>query len=171
MTMYRFLFQLARLRLLLMLAVCLSEQVAALSRGSDKRELAEKLGASVYIDTSAQDPVQELRKLGGAALIVCTAFDSKAMSSLAGGLGKSGTLLILGADAAPLEVSPFSIIGNRGRIQGWPSGAPIDSEDTLNFAAEQGVRTMVEIYPLSQASEAFERMLSNKARFRVVLKP
>jgi len=145
--------------------------VVAVSTGSDKKELAMKLGAHYYFDASKDKPVEELKKLGGAKIVLTTAFDSKAMSSLMDGIRADGTLLIVGADMKPLEVTPLQLIMKRTRIQGWPSGRPIDSEQTLNFAAANGIYSMSEIYPLEKAQEAFDRMLSNKARFRVVLVP
>src|SRR5580704_7868303 len=144
-------------------------QVAAIGRGSENVVLAKKLGASVYIDSAAAKPAEELQKLGGARVIVATAPNSKAMSELIDGLGPNGTLMVIGAAFDPIEVTPLQLISGSRGIQGWASGTPADSEDTLHFAEISGVRPMIETYPLEKAAEAYERMLSGKAQFRVVL--
>ena len=144
-------------------------KVAAIGRGSENEVLAKKLGASVYIDSSATNAAEELQKLGGARLILATAPSSKAMSELIDGLGPNGKLMVIGADFAPIEVTPIQLIGGSRTIQGWASGTPTDSEDTLRFAELTGVRPMIETYPLERAAEAYERMLSGHAQFRVVL--
>jgi D-arabinose 1-dehydrogenase-like Zn-dependent alcohol dehydrogenase len=143
--------------------------VAAIGRGSENEFLAKKLGANVYIDSAASNAAQELQKLGGAQVILATAPSSKAMSALIDGLGPNGTLLVVGAAAEPIEVTPLQLITGSKRVQGWASGAAADSEDTLHFAAQSGVRPMIETYPLEKAGEAFARMMSGKAQFRVVL--
>lgn len=144
-------------------------RVAAIGRGPENGELAKKLGAAVYIDTNASNGSQELQKLGGAKVILCTAPNSKAMSELVDGLGAGGKLLVVGATMDPLEISPFQLIMARRDVQGWPSGTAMDSEDTLRFSAMSGVRAMIEKFPLAKAKEAFERMISGQAQFRVVL--
>jgi len=144
-------------------------RVAAIGRGPENGELAKKLGAAVYIDTNASNGAQELQKLGGAKVILCTAPNSKAMSELVDGLGAGGKLLVVGATMDPLEISPFQLITARRDMQGWPSGTAMDSEDTLRFSAQNGVRAMIEKFPLAKAKEAFERMMSGHAQFRVVL--
>lgn len=144
-------------------------QVAAVGRGPGNSALAKKLGASVYIDSKATNAAQELQKLGGARVILATAPNSKSMSELVGGLGMNGTLLVVGASQEPIEVSPIQLIMGRKSIQGWASGTPTDSEDTLRFAELKGVRPMIEKYPLEKAGEAYARMMSGKAEFRVVL--
>jgi D-arabinose 1-dehydrogenase-like Zn-dependent alcohol dehydrogenase len=139
-----------------------------IARGKEKESLAHQLGASIYIDSQAQDPAAELQKLGGAKVILATATSGDAMKAVAGGLAPNGTLLIVGA-AESLEVSPlFLLMGNRS-VKGWYSGTSIDSQDTLAFSQRTGVRPMTEVYPLERAREAYERMMSGKARFRVVL--
>jgi D-arabinose 1-dehydrogenase-like Zn-dependent alcohol dehydrogenase len=143
--------------------------VVAIGRGPENAALAKKLGAAVYIDTQATNGAQELQKLGGARVILCTAPNSKAMSELVDGLGVGGKLLVLGATPDPIEVSPFQLIMARKEIQGWPAGTAIDSEDTLRFSAQSGVRAMIEKFPLAKAKEAYERMMSGHAQFRVVL--
>jgi D-arabinose 1-dehydrogenase-like Zn-dependent alcohol dehydrogenase len=143
-------------------------RTVAIARGSDKAALARELGAAHYIDSQASDPAAELRKLGGAKLVVATVTSGRAMAATLGGLGVDGKLLIVGA-ADPFEVSPVLLIGGRRSIIGWPSGRSIDTEDTLGFSSLTGVRSMNEIYPLERAAEAYERMTSGKARFRVVL--
>lgn len=139
-----------------------------IARGKDKEPLARQLGASVYIDSQAQDPAKELLKLGGAKVILATATSGEAMSAVQGGLGINGTLLIVGA-AELLQVSPLSLLMGCRSIKGWYSGTSIDSQDTLAFSERAGVRSMNETYPLDQVSEAYDRMMSGKARFRVVL--
>ena len=141
----------------------------AIGRGKDKEPLALKLGAARYLDTDTVKVAEELTKMGGASVILATAPDSKAMSALIDGLGVGGKLLVIGASADPISVTPIQLIGNRRSIQGWPSGSARDSEDTLNFCALTGIRPMVETFPLEQAAAGYERMLSGKARFRVVL--
>lgn len=144
-------------------------KTVAIARGQDKESLARKLGASHYIDTHAQDPAAELLKLGGAKVILATVTDGRAMSAALGGLGVNGKLIILGAPADPLEIPAIPLIMGRRSITGWPSGTSIDSQDTLAFSVLSGVRAMSEVFPLERASEGYERMMSGKARFRVVL--
>jgi len=144
-------------------------RVAAIGRGPGNAALAKKLGADVYIDSAATDAATELQKLGGARVILATAPSGKAMSSLVGGLGANGTLVVIGASADPIEVAPIQLISGRKRIQGWSAGIPTDSEDTLRFAEMTGIRPMIEKYPLAKAAEGYARMMSGKAEFRVVL--
>jgi D-arabinose 1-dehydrogenase-like Zn-dependent alcohol dehydrogenase len=144
-------------------------RVAAVGRGSENAVLAKKLGASVYIDNKATNAAQELQKLGGAKVILATAPSSKAMSELFDGLGPNGKLLVVGADMEPLAVTPAQLINGLRTIQGWATGTPADAEDTLRFAELTGVRPMVETYPLEKATEAYARMMSGNAQFRVVL--
>jgi D-arabinose 1-dehydrogenase-like Zn-dependent alcohol dehydrogenase len=144
-------------------------KVAAIGRGSENATLARKLGASVYIDSQATNAAQELQKLGGAKVILATAPNSKAMSELIDGLGPHGRLMVIGAGSDAIEVTPLQLIAGSKTIQGWWSGIPTDSEDTLRFAELTGVRPMIETYPLEKAAEAYERMMSGKAQFRVVL--
>lgn len=144
-------------------------RVAAIGRGSDNAALAKKLGATVYIDSSATNAAEELQKLGGARVILATAPSAKSMSELIDGLGPNGKLIVIGADFDPIEVTPIQLISGSRTIQGWASGTPTDSEDTLRFAELTGVRPMIETYPLEKAAEAYARMLSGDAQFRVVL--
>jgi D-arabinose 1-dehydrogenase-like Zn-dependent alcohol dehydrogenase len=139
-----------------------------IARGKDKGPLARQLGASVYLDSQAQDPAVELLKLGGAKVILATATSGEAMSAVQGGLAVHGTLLVVGA-ATSMQVSPLLLLAGRRSIKGWYSGTSIDSQDTLAFSAGTGVRPMTETFPLERASEAFDRMMSGEARFRVVL--
>jgi D-arabinose 1-dehydrogenase-like Zn-dependent alcohol dehydrogenase len=141
----------------------------AIARGKDKEELARKLGAARYIDSNASDPAAELMKMGGAKVVLATATSGKAMTALIGGLGIDGKLVVLGAADAPIEARADLLIGGRRSIIGWPSGSSIDSQDTLAFSAETGVRPMTEVFPLERAAEGYERMMSGKARFRAVL--
>lgn len=145
-------------------------KTVAIARGKDKEELALKLGAAHYIDSSATDAAAELAKMGGAKVILATATSGRAMSALIGGLGVDGRLIVLGAADAPVEAPPIPLIMGRRAIVGWPSGSSIDSEDTLKFSALTGVRPMTEVLPLDRAAEGYDRMMSGKARFRVVLK-
>jgi D-arabinose 1-dehydrogenase-like Zn-dependent alcohol dehydrogenase len=144
-------------------------KVAAIGRGSENAKLAKKLGASVYIDSQSTKAAEELQKLGGARVILATAPSSKVMSELIDGLGPNGELMVIGASSDPIEVTPLQLINGSKTIQGWASGTPADSEDTLNFAEISGVRPMIETYPLEKAAEAYARMMSGKAEFRVVL--
>ena len=145
-------------------------KTVAIARGSDKEPLARELGARHYIDSQAQDPAAALTKLGGAKVILATVTKGEAMTAVLGGLGVNGKLMILGAPAS-LEVSPFLLIGGRRSVMGWYSGTSIDSQDTLSFSALNGVRSMNEVFPLEKAAEGYDRMMSGKARFRVVLEP
>jgi D-arabinose 1-dehydrogenase-like Zn-dependent alcohol dehydrogenase len=144
-------------------------KVAAIGRGSENAALAKKLGASVYIDSKSTNAAEELQKLGGAQVILATAPSSRAMSELINGLGPNGKLVVIGATFDPIEVTPIQLISGSRTIQGWAAGTPADSEDTLRFAELSGVRPMIETYPLDKAAEAYARMMSGNAQFRVVL--
>jgi D-arabinose 1-dehydrogenase-like Zn-dependent alcohol dehydrogenase len=144
-------------------------RTVAIGRGSENEALAKKLGATAYIDSKATDAAEELQKMGGARVILATAPSSKAMSSLIDGLGTNGTLIVIGVDSNPIEVTPFQLISGTRKIEGWTTGSPIDAEDTLHFAELTGVRSMIETYPLEKAAEAYARMISGEAQFRVVL--
>jgi D-arabinose 1-dehydrogenase-like Zn-dependent alcohol dehydrogenase len=149
-------------------AVRMGFHTVGIARGKDKEPLARQLGASVYIDSQVQDPAAELLKLDGAKVILATATSGEAMSAVQNGLAVKGTLLIVGA-AASMQVSPLSLLAGCRSIKGWYSGTAIDSEDTLAFSARTGVRSMNETFPLERVTEAYDRMMSGKARFRVVL--
>ena len=144
-------------------------KVAAIGRGPENAALAKKLGAHLYIDSQATNPAEELQKLGGAQVIIATAPSSKAMSAVIDGLGPNGKLMVIGAAAEPIEVTPSQLIFSNRTIQGWAAGTPAASEDTLNFCVLSGVRPMIETYPLDRTEEAYARMMSGKAQFRVVL--
>ncbi|HYP13807.1 MAG TPA: alcohol dehydrogenase [Bryobacteraceae bacterium] len=144
-------------------------KVAAIGRGPDNSVLAQKLGAHVYIDSRAANAAQELQKMGGAQVILSTVPSSKAMSALVDGLAPNGKLIAIGAEFDSLEVTPMQLISGSRAIQGWLTGTPTDSEDTLRFSELTGVRAMIETYPLERAGEAYARMLSGGAQFRVVL--
>jgi D-arabinose 1-dehydrogenase-like Zn-dependent alcohol dehydrogenase len=144
-------------------------RTAAIARGSDKAEFARSLGAAHYIDSSNADVAGELQRLGGAKLVLSTVTAADAMEPTFGGLGVDGELLVVGASFAPLPVNTASMIGGRQSLQAWPSGTSADSEDTMNFSAQTGVRAMVETMPLERAQDAYDRMLSGAARFRMVL--
>jgi D-arabinose 1-dehydrogenase-like Zn-dependent alcohol dehydrogenase len=143
-------------------------RTVGIARGRDKETLARELGATEYIDSQAQDPSAALVELGGAKVILATATSGEAMSAVQGGLAVGGTLLIVGA-AHEMQVSPLALLAGRRAIRGWYSGTSIDGEDTLAFSALAGVRPMNETFPLAQAAQAYDRMMSGKARFRVVL--
>jgi D-arabinose 1-dehydrogenase-like Zn-dependent alcohol dehydrogenase len=144
-------------------------RTVAIARGKDKEALARKLGAQHYIDSQTQDPAQELTRLGGARVVLATVTSGKAMTAVLGGLGIDGKLIVLGAADEPLEVPALLLISGRRSIAGWPSGTSADSQDTLDFSTLTGVRSMNEVFPLERAAEAYDRMMSGKARFRVVL--
>lgn len=141
----------------------------AIARGKDKEPLARQLGAHHYIDSQAGDVSEALQKLGGAKIILATATNAEAMAATMNGLSVDGRLIVLGADFKPMQLVTAGLIGRRSGIYGWPSGSSIDSEDTMRFSAMTGVRPMTETFPLEKAQEAYDRMMSNKARFRVVL--
>jgi len=143
----------------------------AIARGPDKANLALSLGAHRYIDSQAEDAAKALAELGGAKVILATVTTAKAMTPLIEGLGIDGKLLVIGVSPEPIEVSPLQLISGRRSVAGWPSGTASDSEDTMRFSTLTGVQPMIETYPLDQAQEAYERMMSGKARFRVVLVP
>ena len=144
-------------------------KVAAIGRGPENSALAEKLGASIYMDSQTTNAAQELQKLGGAQTILATAPSSKAMSELIDGLAPTGKFVVVGISSDPIEVTPLQLITGERSLQGSAVGTPTDSEDTLNFSALTGVRPMIETYPLEQAEEAYARMMSGHAQFRVVL--
>jgi D-arabinose 1-dehydrogenase-like Zn-dependent alcohol dehydrogenase len=141
----------------------------AIGRGKDKEPLARKLGAAHFVDTAAGDPAQELQKFGGARVILATAPDSKSISALVNGLSPNGKLVVVGASPDPITATPLQLISGRKSIQGWPGGTAKDSEDTMQFSAFSGVRPMIEKFPLEKAAEAYDQMISGRARFRVVL--
>ncbi|WP_296654138.1 alcohol dehydrogenase [Paraburkholderia sp.] len=143
----------------------------AIARGQDKAPLATQLGAHHYIDSASQNVAEALQALGGARVILATATSGKAMTAALGGLGLNGKMIMVGVSEEPVEVSITQFIMGRHSVQGWPSGTAADSQDTLAFSALSGVKPMIEEYPLSRAAEAYDRMMSGKARFRVVLKP
>lgn len=146
-------------------------RTVAISTSDNKKDLAQKLGAHHFINTGKSNAAEELQKLGGAKLILATAPYSKAITSVVDGLGNDGKLLIVAASGEAVEVSPFQLIMGRKSVSGWPSGTAMDSEETLNFSAMTGTKPMIEEYPLDKVNEAFDRMMNNEARFRVVLKP
>ena len=144
-------------------------EVVAIARGAEKASLAKELGAHHYIDSKAESVPEALKKLGGARLILSTVTDAEAMSNAIGGLGYAGELVMVGIAAEPVKVPIIPMVMQRQSVHGWPSGTSIDSEDTLKFSALQGVKARIERYPLEKAAEAYDRMMSGKALFRVVL--
>lgn len=144
-------------------------RTVAIARGEDKAAFARQLGAQHYIDSRSQDVAKSLAELGGAKAILATVTNADAMTAALGGLGYGGVFVIVGVPREPLRVSSMQLIMHRQAVTGWASGVAIDSEDTMNFGALAGVRPMIERYPLEKAAEAYERMMSGGARFRVVL--
>jgi D-arabinose 1-dehydrogenase-like Zn-dependent alcohol dehydrogenase len=144
-------------------------RTVAVARGSEKEPLARQLGAQHYIDSTTQNVAVELTKLGGARVILATLTDAKSMSDAVTGLGIDGKLIVIGASMQPIEVPPLALISARRSISGWASGTASDSEDTMDFSILSGIRPLIETYPLERAAEAYERMMSGHARFRVVL--
>jgi D-arabinose 1-dehydrogenase-like Zn-dependent alcohol dehydrogenase len=143
----------------------------AIARGSDTAPLAMQLGAHHYIDADAQDVAETLQLLGGARIILATVPSAKAMSAAIGGLGTNGKLMIIGWSEEPVEVPIPQFIARRNTVQGWPSGTAAHSQEALAFSAMSGIRPIIEEFPLSRATAAYERAMSGKARFRVVLRP
>ena len=143
-------------------------KAVAIARGKDKAPLATQLGAVHYIDSRSTDPAAELNKLGGARAIIATVTNGDAMAAVLGGLGPNGVLIVIGA-AGPIPVDPILLIGGKRAVKGWYSGTSIDSQDTLKFSVAAGVHSMNEVFPLEKAAEAYDRMMSGQARFRIVL--
>lgn len=141
----------------------------AIARGKDKEPLAKQLGAHLYIDSLTENPAKKLMELGGAKIILATVTDAETMSSAIDGLAINGKLLIVGATKEPIKVNPLTLIRKRGSIVGWPSGTAMDSQETMSFCALTGVRSMNQLFPLERVNEAYQLMMSGKARFRVVL--
>jgi alcohol dehydrogenase len=144
-------------------------RTVAINRGRDKEALARSLGAHDYIDSEASDPAKALQAMGGAKTIIATITSGAAMQAVAGGVGVNGTLMVIGA-VGPLTVNSLDLLAKRAAVKGWYSGTASDSEDTLAFSQLNGIASMNEIYPLGDAQAAYDRMMSGKARFRVVLK-
>jgi len=144
-------------------------RTVALARGAEKRSFALELGASDYVDTAVENPAAALQARGGAAVVLATAPSAAAVTAVIDGLSPDGQLLLVAAVLEPLAVSALALIGARRSIQGWPSGTAKDSEDTLAFAAAQGIRPRNELFPLERVADAYERMESGKVRFRAVL--
>jgi D-arabinose 1-dehydrogenase-like Zn-dependent alcohol dehydrogenase len=143
-------------------------KTVAIARGKDEEPLARELGAHYHIDNKTQDPAAELQKLGGAKVILATVTSAEAMKAVLGGLGVHGVLMVIGA-VPSLEVNALQMLLQNQSVTGWYSGTSIDSQDTLAFSAQSGVKSMNEVFPLDRVAEAYERMLSGNARFRVVL--
>jgi D-arabinose 1-dehydrogenase-like Zn-dependent alcohol dehydrogenase len=143
-------------------------ETVAIARGKDKEAFAKKLGAHHYIDSQGSDPAAALNKLGGAKVVIATVTNADAMAAVLGGVAPNGVLMVIGA-AGPLSVDPILLISGERSVKGWYSGASIDSQDTLHFSAFNAVHSMNEVFPLDRAAEAYDRMMSGKARFRVVL--
>jgi D-arabinose 1-dehydrogenase-like Zn-dependent alcohol dehydrogenase len=150
-------------------AVKMGCHTVAIARGTDKAPLARQLGAHAYIDSTTQNVAEELTKLGGARVILATLTDAKSMSDAVGGLAVDGKLMVIGASMQPIEVPPLALISLRRSIAGWPSGTASDSEDTMDFSVLSNIRPLIETFPLERAAEAYDRMMSGKARFRAVL--
>jgi D-arabinose 1-dehydrogenase-like Zn-dependent alcohol dehydrogenase len=143
----------------------------AIARGAEKEKFARELGARHYIDSTSSDVAESLQKLGGAKVILATVTDADAMSAAIGGLGYKGEFVILGVPGKPIQAAVPGLVLQRQSIHGWPSGTSIDSEDTLKFSEMMSVAPLIESFSLDNAPQAYERMMSGKARFRVVLEP
>lgn len=150
-------------------AAKLGFETVAVARGTEKEELARKLGAHHYVDSTAGDPAAALQELGGVDLILSTVTASDAIGAVFGGLRPKGTLLVVGSSMEPIPVPAAALIGGDKTIAGHASGPSIESEDTLNFSVLSGVRPMIETMPLERAGEAYEKMISGRARFRMVI--
>ena len=150
-------------------AARLGFRTVAVNRGRDKEELARSLGAHDYIDSAKDDPAKALQAMGGARAIIATVTSAEAMQAIVGGLSARGTMMLIGA-AGPITVSPIELLTKSASVRGWYSGVAADSEDTLRFSELHGIASMNEIYPFTEAQKAYDRMMSGKARFRVVLK-
>lgn len=150
-------------------ARAMGAQVVAVARGTGKAELAKRLGADRYIDSAATDPGEELKKLGGAAVVLATAASGASMTPLIPGLAYGGQLMVVGASFEPVEVTPMSLIFGGVRLAGSLTGTSVQNEDNLRFAAAQGVAAMTEEAPLADAAAAYDRMMAGDARFRMVL--
>ena len=149
-------------------AAKMGANTVAIGRGQDKAALAKKLGAARYIDNQTEDPVKVLIAMGGAQVILATVTSGEAMSAVQAGLAPGGSLMVIGA-VPKLEVSSLALLLASQSVRGWYSGTSMDSQETLAFSAMSGVRSMNEEYPLEKVNEAYDRMMSGKARFRVVL--
>ncbi|MEU6595485.1 alcohol dehydrogenase catalytic domain-containing protein [Streptomyces sp. NPDC046881] len=151
-------------------AVAMGFETVAIARGAEKADFAKQLGAHHYVDSTSGTPVAEaLQSLGGATVVLATAGKSEAISATVDGLTHRGELVVIGADTAPLGISPFQVILGSRVVRGHASGTSQDVEDTMAFSALHGIRPMTETVPLERAGEAYDRMLSGAARFRMVL--
>jgi D-arabinose 1-dehydrogenase-like Zn-dependent alcohol dehydrogenase len=140
-----------------------------IARGDEKEPFAKKLGAHAYINSERQKVAEELQKMGGAKVALATATSAKAMMPLVDGLSVNGRLVIVGADTEPLGISPMQLISGSRSVVGWASGTAVDSEDCMKFAALTGVRAQIERFAFTDVTQAYERMMSGKARFRAVI--
>ncbi len=152
-------------------AAKLGFRTVAIARGRDKEELARSLGATEYIDSQTEDVGAGLQRMGGAKVVLSTVTAAQAMLPAIAGLGVDGQLLVVGAASEPLPLNTAAMIGTRTSVKAWPSGVAADSEDTLRFSVQTGVRPMIETMPLERAQEAYDRMMSGAARFRMVITP
>ena len=144
-------------------------ETVAVARGAARADLAARLGARHYIDSTAGDVSKQLQALGGAKVVLAAAASSAAMSATIDGLRRGGELVVLGFVPEPIQVSPIQIVAASKAVRGHPGGTASEIEETLRFAALAGVRPMTETSPLDDAQAAYNRMLSGDARFRMVL--
>lgn len=144
-------------------------ETIAIARGGGKEKDARKLGAHHYIDSTASDPAEELKALGGAAVVLATAGNSPAMAATVGGILPQGELVTIGVTPEPLPISPLQLITPGVSIVGHPSGTAKDVEDTMHFAVLSGVRAWIEELPLSQAAEGYAALEQGRAHYRTVL--
>jgi alcohol dehydrogenase len=151
-------------------AAAMGFETVAIARGAGKADFAKQLGAHHYIDSTAGTAVADaLQALGGAKVVLATAANSDAITATVGGLSHRGELVVIGVDPAPLGISPNQLLMSGKIVRGHPSGTAQDVQDTLAFSALHGIRPMVEIVPLDRAAEAYRKMISGAARFRMVL--
>jgi propanol-preferring alcohol dehydrogenase len=144
-------------------------RVAAIARGPEKAALARRLGAHMYIDSEAEDPVARLQSMGGAKVILATGTSGKAMSPLIAGLARRGQMIVVGVGSDPIEVPGAALVLASRSINGSLTGSAIDGEDALAFSVLGNVRPLIEVVPLEHAADAYRRMMAGKARFRMVL--
>jgi D-arabinose 1-dehydrogenase-like Zn-dependent alcohol dehydrogenase len=141
----------------------------AMARGPEKASLAHELGASHYIDSTAEKMADALQARGGAKVVLATVTNAAAMSATVDGLGRRGELIIVGVATEPMDITPLQIMSGAKRVYGHASGIAVDTQNTMKFAAQSGVRTWIEEAPLEEADAAFQKMISGQARFRMVL--
>src|ERR1700721_912752 len=144
-------------------------EVVAINRGDDRAELSKKLGAHHYIDSSITDVAKALQERGGAQVVLATASGGKAVAAAVGGLRRGGVVISLGATDEPIELSAFALLFHTLGVDGALTGTPAAGDATLRFSAISDVAAMIEAMPLERAADAYAKMMSGNARFRMVL--